>query len=162
MGHGRAHAEVRLGRNDERTDVQAGALLMRDPILVGLDDGLDRLDKVLGRQGRQAHAAVGVLHALGILVRAEQLNRAVGQTISLHALEGFHGIVQNHRGRVERDGLIGHDARVMPALAFGVVHNKHVIGVVFAKAQRRFVGLFLLVLCQFVADVEHDNFTLFY
>ena len=161
MGCRRTNAQMRLGRNDKRTDVQTGALLMGYPILVGLDQRLDCLNEVLGRQRRQAHTMVGVLHTLCVAVGTEQLYRAVGQTVCLHALKGLHCIVQNHGSRVECERLIGHDACVMPSLTLGVVNDEHVVGVVFAKAQSRFVGLFFLILGQFVADVEHDNFTLF-
>ena len=161
MGCRRTNAQMGLGRNDKRTDVQAGPLLMGYPILVGLDQRLDCLNKVLGRQRRQAHTMVGVLHTLCVAVGTEQLYRTVGQTVCLHALKGLHCIVQNHGSRVECERLIGHDACVMPSLTLSVVNDEHVVGVVFAKAQSRFVGLFFLVLGQFVADVEHDNFTLF-
>ena len=80
---GRAHAEVRLGRDHERADIQAGALRVRHPVAVHGNQRLDRLHEVLNRQAGQAHAVVGVDHALGVFVRAEQLDRAVRRTVGL-------------------------------------------------------------------------------
>ena len=155
MGTGGAHAQVRLRRNDKRTDVQARSLLMRHPVRFGLDERLDRLHKILNLKRRDAHALVGVDHTLRVLLRAEQLNRTIRRAVRLEALKGLHCIVVDHCGRIKRQRLIRHNARVMPARLLGVVNDQHMVGENRAKAQVGFVRLCLWILRQFILDVEH-------
>ncbi|MNZ63730.1 hypothetical protein D3C78_818840 [compost metagenome] len=37
--------------------------------------------------------------------------------------------------RVQYDGLIGHDARLMPAFSLYIVHNKHMICKIIAESK---------------------------
>ena len=135
------HAEEGVGGDDERTDVQRGALFRRHPVDVcthQLDDGLQG---VVGVDLRDAEAAVGVVHPLDVLVRTEEQRAPVGRAIRLESLEHLLRIMENHRGGGERKIVIRLDARVMPALSLGVVHNKHMVGEVFAEPELGGIGL---------------------
>ena len=157
---GRANAEVRLGCNDERTDIQAGAFLMRYPVLIDRDQRLDRLDEILSRERGQAHAVVGVDHALGVFVRAEQLDRAVRRAVGFQALKRLHRVMEYHCRGIERQRRIWDDARVMPALLFIVIDDQHMIGIVIAEAKAVFVRLGLSVVRELCSDLQHGGFTL--
>ena len=124
-----------VGGDDERADVEARAGLGGDPVLVDGHDGLDGLHEVLLGDLGDAQAVVGVVGALGVHVRAEQVGLAVRAAIGLQALEHRLAVVEHHRGGVQLDLLVRHDARVVPALALGVIHHKHVIGEDVAEAQ---------------------------
>ena len=54
--------------------------------------------------------------------------------------------MQHHSSRVNGKRRIRHNARVMPAAAFGMVDYEHMVGVVFAKAKAVRVGFFFFVL----------------
>ena len=141
VGAGGADAEVRLGSDDERTDVQAGALCVRNPVLIEGNDRLDSLYEILDRQARQAHAVVGVDHALCVLVRAEQLDGAVRGAVCLQTLEGFHSVMQDHSCGIQLERLIGYDAGVVPAVFLIVVNNQHMIGIMHAETEIAFIRL---------------------
>lgn len=64
--------------------------------------------------------------------------------------------MEHHGGGVERKRVIRFDARVVPALTLGIVHDKHVVGVVVAEAQMLLIGLVLRMLGFRDADVKHD------
>ena len=108
---------------------------MGHPVLVHFHQGLDRLDEVVHGNLGNAHPVGGVLHALGVAVGAEQLDGVVRGPVGLQTLENLLGIVEDHAGGVQGEGLIGDDAGVMPALVRGVVHDKHMIREDLAEAQ---------------------------
>ena len=150
------HAQELVGGDDERADVQAGAGLGGDPVLVDGHDFLDGLHKVLLGNPGDAQAVIGVVGPLGVHVRAEQVGFAVRAAIGLQALEHGLAVVEHHGGGVQLDLLIGHDAGVMPALALGVIHDEHVVGEDVAKAQLRAGGrLRLRGSGSFNADIQH-------
>ena len=129
---------------------------MGDPILLHFHQGLDGLDEVLHGQRGNAQPLGGVLIPLGVAVRAEQLDLAVGGTIGLHALKDLLCIVQHHAGRVHLERRIGDNAGVVPALTGVIVHYEHVVGKDLTKAQLALVGGLGLRggrLCDF--DIQH-------
>ena len=153
---GGSHAQELVGGDHERADVQRRARLGGDPVLVHRHDGLDGLHEVLLGDLGDAQAVVGGVGSLGVHVRPEQEGLAVVAAIRLQALEHLLPVVEHHRRRGQRNILIRHDPGVMPALAFGVVHHKHVIGKDVPKAQllaRRRLGFRRG--CFFNADVQH-------
>ena len=86
----------------------------------------------------------GVLHPLAVTVGAEQLDGVVRGPVGLQALKDLLGVVEDDTGGIQREGLIGDDAGIIPALAGGVVHQEHVVGEDFAEAKLALVrGLFL-------------------
>ena len=76
-------------------------------------------------------------------IGTEELDVTVGRLVCLESLEHLLRVVEHHSGRVEREILIGDDSRVVPALAFGVVHNEHMVGKVVAEAELVLIGLLL-------------------
>ena len=146
---------MRLGRDDERTDVKAGALCVRYPVLIELDDRLDRLNEILYRQARQAHAVVGVDHALCVLVGAEQLDGAVRGAVSLQTLKGLHCVMENHRCGIELERLIRYDASVVPALFLIVVDDQHMIGIMNTETEIALVRLSLRSSGTLCCDLQH-------
>ena len=134
-GLGHIHAQERLGGDDEGADIQGGARLGGDPILVHGDDGLHRLDIVLLGHPGDAQAVVGVVGPLGVHVRAEEVVLPVGALIGLQALKHLLAIVEHHGGGGQGDVLEGDNAGVVPPLAPGVVHDEHVVGKDFPEAQ---------------------------
>ena len=147
------HAERALGGEHERADIERGLRFGGHPVLVHLDDRLDRLHKHLLREFRHAQPAVGIDHAPGVHLRPEELHLAVRTAIRLEPFEGLLRVVQRDAGRLQRDRTIRNDAGVVPALSGVIVHDKHMIGIVLAKPQILFIRL-LLGNC----DSFHTNF----
>ena len=109
----RRDADLRGAPEQQRADVQGAAgAVGRDVVGVGLDDAPAGVDEHLGRHGRHADALGGVVHALGVLLRAEEDDVAVLLPEGFHAFEGFLPVVQG-RGR-DVDG----DVRGFDELAF--------------------------------------------
>ena len=70
--------------------------------------------------------------------------------------------MEHHRGRVQREGCIGDDAGIVPALALGIIHHKHVVGKFLAEAQLGLVlGLLLGRSGTSDLDIQHDIFPSF-
>ena len=150
-------AQAHVAGKDKGADIQGRAVRVGDPVAVHVHDGLDGLDVVVLRDGGDAQTVGGVLHALGVAVGPEQLDGAVGGAVSLHALKNFLGIVQHGSGGVQLEGAVGHDARIVPALAGGIIHHKHVIGEDLAETELGLV-LRLRLGCGGAGDfdVQHD------
>ena len=139
IGVRRAYAEERIRCNDERTNIKRSAGTARNPICVNGDERLDRIEEIIGRDLRDAKSSVGVVCTLDVLVRAEQTNAAVCAFISLHALEHFLAVVENHSGRIKDDRLIRHDLRIVPTLLRVIFHHIHVICKDFTETELAFV-----------------------
>ena len=133
-------AKAHVGGEDEGADIQGGAVGMGHPVLFQLHQGLHGLDEVLHGDLGDAHAVGGILHPLGVALRAEELNDVVHGAVSLHALEKLLSVVEDHSGRVHGDGRVGHDAGVVPAPAVGIVHQEHMVRKDLAEAQLALVG----------------------
>lgn len=103
---GRAEAELRARPEQQRPDVHGRAgLVGRDELGVQGHGEVDALhEQVLGHGG---HGDVlgGPLHALGVLVGAEDGDAAVGLAEGLHPLVTLHAVVQTGRHAV--DGEVG-------------------------------------------------------
>ncbi len=158
VGLGGADTQMRLRCNDERTDVQRCARLRRNPVLLNLDKRLDCLNEILDRQRRQAHAVVGVDHALRVAVRTEQLHTAVRPAIRLQTFERLHCVVQNHSCRINGERLIRYNACIMPADSLGVVDDEHIVRIVNAESQMFRIRFFLFFRCRRHFDVKHFLF----
>ena len=120
-------AKAHVGGEDEGADVQRSTVGMGHPVLLNLHQGFHGLNKVVHGDLGDAHAVRGILHPLGIALRAEELNGVVHGAIGLHALKKLLGIVEHHRGGIHREGRVGDDAGVVPALSVGIVHQEHVV-----------------------------------
>ena len=156
------HTQAYIGGKHEGTDVQAGAVGMRNPVLIHLDQSLHGLLKILSGDGRNAHTIAAIHKAMGVAVGAEQLNVAVRGAIGLHALEQLLCIMEDHGSGIQFKAAVGDDSGVKPTLAFGVVHNEHMIGELFAEAQLGLVRRLLLGMSGFRnLDVQHTIKPLF-
>ena len=121
-----AHANVSC--YNEGADVQGSALGVGDPVLLNLNQSLDCLNKVLNRNGRDAHTLGRVNHALTVAVGAEKLNLVVSSAVGLQSLEQLLCVVENNAGGVQLEGRIGDDAGIVPALLGIIVHDEHMVG----------------------------------
>ena len=71
--------------------------------------------------------------------RVYSSDAAVRAAISLHALEHFLTVVENHSGRIKDDRLIRHDLRIVPTLLRVIFHHIHVICKDFTETELAFV-----------------------
>ena len=105
-------------------------------------------ERVVGIELWQTQTLAGAVQAGDILPRTEKLHAAVGTAVGLQPLKDLGAVVQDAGGGGERDGTVGHDARVVPALAGVVVHEEHMVGKDGAEAeligrrQRAGMGIF--------------------
>ena len=149
------HAQMRLGGDGERTQIEAGVRFSGHPVFVHADERLDSLYEILHGDFRNAQAPMGALHTGGVLFRPEQQHAAIRSTVGFHALKALLRIMKHQRGRVQLQGMVRLDARRVPATALGVVHDEHMVRVMVAEAQMLLVRLCLRRggLCHF--DVQH-------
>ena len=129
------HAQERLGGDDEGADIEGGARLGGDPVLVHGDDGLHGLHEVLHGDLGDAQTVVGVVGPLGVHVGAEEIVGAVGGLVSLQAFKHLLAIVEHHAGGGQSQVVERLDAGVVPALPSGIVHQEHVVREDLAEAQ---------------------------
>ena len=123
----RLHAEEDLARDHERPQIET-ALAARDPGAVDAHELLDRFDEHGLGHRRHRHALGRIPEAPGIGVGAEQVHAAIVALVGLEAFENLLGVVQDGRGRIEREIGAGFDARAVPALRLIVADDRHVIG----------------------------------
>ena len=123
----RANAQPRFGCDHRRTDVQGGPLVPRDPLPVEPHQGPEGGELVFDRDLRQAHARRRAVQTLRVPVGTEEADGAVPRVVRLHPLEDLLPVVQDHRGRGERQRPVRDDARVPPSLSRRVVHQEHVV-----------------------------------
>jgi hypothetical protein len=131
---GGAHAHLRLGGDHERPQVQALPLGGGHPVAVDLDEGVDGVEEQLLGQLGHGEAGGRAVEALGVLLRPEDRDAAVGLPVGLEALEDGLPVVQHHRRRVELQRRVGGELRVVPALVDGPADRDHVVGVDAAEA----------------------------
>lgn len=125
------------------------------PVLLDGDEPLEALHQQLLIHFRDDEALAGGVQALEVLAGTEELDFAVGGAVGLHALKDLLRVVQAGAGRVHRDGAVGDDARVVPALSVVVVHQEHVVGKDMAEAEVVLVGLLLRMIGQRDLDLHH-------
>ena len=101
------------------------------------------------------HTDAGVVHALEVLLRAEQANPALSVPVGLHALKDFLSIVQHHAGRINLEGSIGDNPSVMPAVLGIIVHQEHMVSHNDAEGDIRADGLFFIMSRQRYRDFFH-------
>ena len=159
---GSVHAQTHIVCKNERTDVQGSTIGMGHPVALHIHQSLNSLHKILLRDLGDAQTVGGILETLCVAIRAEQLNGVIRGAVSLHALKNLLRIVEHHRGRVQREGCIGDDAGIVPALALGIIHHKHVVGKFLTEAQLGLVlGLLLGRSGTSDLDIQHDIFPSF-
>lgn len=135
---------------------------MGHPVALHIHQSLNSLHKILFRDLGDAQTVGGILETLCVAIRAEQLNGVIRGAVSLHALKDLLRIVEHHRGRVQREGCIRDDAGIVPALALGIIHHKHVVGKFLAEAQLGLVlGLLLGRSGTSDLNIQHDIFPSF-
>ena len=157
---GGVNAQAHIGSDAERTDVQGRAVGVGHPVAVHIDQRLDRLHKVLRRDGGHAETVRGIVKTVRVAVGAEQLDLAVRGAVGLHALKNFLCVVEHSGSRVHLPRAIGDDAGVMPALARGIVHQEHVVAELLAEAELRLVLRLFLRMGRFGDFNVQHNFTL--
>ena len=129
------------GGDDEGTDVQRGAGGAGHPVGLQAHQLLDGGQGVLLRQLGDAHPVAGGVDPLHVFHGAEELDGAVGGAVGLQALKDLLGVVEHHGGGVQREGGVGYDPGVVPALTLVIVEQEHVVGKNLAEAQGVGVGL---------------------
>ena len=137
---GRQNRERDLIAEDERPDIHRSARRGGNPVAIRLNHSLDRREEQVSRQLRDAHALIRAGHTLDVHVRPENLDAAVRRAVGLHALKHHLCVVQHAGRRLDEERLVRYNAPVVPALSFVIVHDEHVVGEVFRKAQLRLVG----------------------
>ncbi len=141
------YSDIRIRRENKRTNVQGRALRVRNPILFHLNELFQRTENKFLVDLRNYHSFRGNVHSLEVLVGAEHLNSAVRRAVCLQALEYLLTVVQAHSGGGQRDLAVGYYTRVMPALSRVVVHNEHMIGKNVTEAELGLVGGLCLRRC---------------
>ncbi len=63
-----------------------------------------------------------------IFFRAEQRDAVIRLLVGFHPFENFLRVMQDGRGRIERNRLSRADARIEPPFSFGIIDHDHVIG----------------------------------
>ena len=159
---GSVHAQTHIIGKDEGTDVQRSTIGMGHPVALHIHQSLNGLNIILHGDLRDAQTVGRILKTLGVAVRAEQLHGVVGSAVGLHALKDLLCVVEHHGSGVQLKGAVGDDAGIVPALALGIIHHKHVVGKFLAEAQ---LGLVLRLLLGRSGtsdlDIQHDLFSLF-
>ena len=150
--------QTHIGSDHEGADIQGSAIGVGHPVLIHLYQRLDGLHKVLHGDIGHTHTVSGVIAALGVAVRAEELNLAFCGTICLQTFEDLLGVVEHYRSRIHLEGLMGNDSGVMPAIVRIIVHDKHMVGKFLAEAQFALISrLCLRGLSQFNTDIQHKR-----
>ena len=126
----RAQAQLRAASEQERSDVHGGtSAVRRDKLGIEADGELDAVPEVVGRDVRDGDGGGGVLHALGVLLGTEDVDRlVVGCAVGLQALVALLAIVETwghamdaHEGRLDElrsgpfaglDGIGGFDMAI--------------------------------------------------
>ena len=132
---GGPHAEERLGRDHERTEIERAALDGREPVAVGGDKLTDRFDEQVlgqfwhgeppGRCGKPRRVRLG----------PEQGKPAICLAIGLEPLEDFLRIVEHGRCRIEAERLARANLRAVPAATLFPLDRDHMVRKGGAKAR---------------------------
>ena len=132
---------------------------MGDPILLQFHQGPHGTDLEFRIQLGHAHPLCAPVHPVGVLQRAEHLQAAVLAAVGLETFKNFLAVVEHGGGGVNGQGAIGLNAGVVPAPAFGVLYQEHVVGKQLAEGETRLIlRLFLRVLGFDDLNVElHDG-----
>src|SRR5450830_343759 len=140
---GGTHADVVTHADHERAQVQrtAGAV-RRDETFVGADHLLAGFDKYIGRYVRHQQARAAALHARGVLVRTEQVDRTVLATVGLHAFEALLAVVQRGRTFADMQDVVFGQRTVVP-LTVAVVRQVALVGLDVIETQLVPVNAFL-------------------
>ena len=121
-------AEHDIGRDDRRAQIERGAGLVRHPIGIDRDQGIEALADDVDGQFGHAHDLRRAVEAFGMALGAEQADLPVIATEGLQPIEDRLAVVQHRGGGVERQRAIGNDSRVEPALPRFIIHQEHVVG----------------------------------
>jgi hypothetical protein len=129
------HADVVTGADHERAQVQrAAAAIRRDEPLVGTNHLLAGVDEGFGRHLRHQQATATALHARCVLVRAEQVDRAVLAAIGLEAFKALLAVVQGGGALADVQHVVfGQGARLPLAVFPGL--DKPLVGLDVVKTQ---------------------------
>src|SRR5471032_889097 len=132
---GGTHADVVTHADHERTQVQRATGAVRwDETLVGADHGLAGFDELFGFDERHQQARAAALHTQGVLVRTEQVDRAVLATIGLHAFEALLAIVKGSRAFADVQHVIFGQGACVP-LAIAPVRQETLVCLDVVKTQ---------------------------
>ena len=143
------NANVRVNREYVRSYIKRSSLSGRNPVLVNLNKRLDSLYRKFLVNFRNTKSVAGYVHSRHILFRSEKLNRTVSRSVSLKSLKYFLRVVQNHCRRVKLKRRIRNYSRVVPALAFVIVHYEHMVCVILSETELAFVSRLLLWIGRF-------------
>ena len=142
-----ANTEERFVSDDERSDIESSAFLLRDPVSVHLYESLDGLNVELFVHLRDAESVVCSVRSLGIHVRSEQLNLAFRSFVSLETFEHFLSIMENNCSRIQLKRSVRDDSSVVPAFAIFVFHDEHVVSEFCTESQSVRIRLCLGFFC---------------
>ena len=127
--------ECRIRGIQERTDIERRTRLRGNPALIYTHQFPDRLQPVLLIDPRQTDTVARAVQTRHIFPRAEKLHAAVRTAVGLEPLKHLSAVVQHARGGRHADRPEGDDARIVPAVGIGIVHEKHMIGKIFSEAE---------------------------
>ena len=150
-----AHTQERIIRENKRTDIEALPFLLGNPLLLNRNEFLESLMRYLDRHLRNIQNPCGVVQAVQMIHRTED-NCLLALTICLEPLENRLSIVQRRIRRAYGNLLIRHDARIMPALFFIIIHLEHIVREMRSKANFRYVRLFLQRCCFLKSNLSHS------
>ena len=136
-----------VNADDEGADIQGGALLAGDPVLLQLDQLGDAGQGQVLRDLGQGHPPGGGVHPADIVHGPEELHGAVGGAVGLQTLKNLLGVVEHLGGGVDLQRCVGDDAGVLPALACVIVCNEHMVGKALAEDQSGGIRFFLQGRC---------------
>ena len=143
------NANVRINCEYVWSYIKRRTLSGGNPVLVNLNERLDSLYSKFLVNLRNTKSIAGYVHSRHILFRSEKLNRAVCRSVSLEALKNFLRVVQNHSRRIKLKRCVRNNSRIVPALAFVIVHYEHMVCVILTKAKLAFVCRLLLRIGRF-------------
>ncbi|MNH17339.1 hypothetical protein D3C79_770080 [compost metagenome] len=129
-----AHTDVVAYADDERTQVQCTFAVWRNEAFVGLDHLFAGVDELFGRHLWHQQAVAAALHAQGVLVRAEQVDRAVLAAVGLHAFETLLAIMQRGRTFADVQHVVFGQGALVP-LAVTEVGQVALVGLDVVEAQ---------------------------
>ena len=127
--------QSRVGGKQEGTDIQRCAGGRGHPVLIHFHQLFNGCHRHIRRHLGQADPLGGNIQTLHIGIVAEQLHLSILAAVGLQTLKNLAGIMQHAGGRRQRQGAIGHDPGIMPAVLGVIFHNEHMVRKHRAKAQ---------------------------
>ena len=113
------------------------------------------LNKILFRKIMNAKTVICGIGTLCVHIGAEEICVTVFTTVCLESLKHFLSVMEHHRSRRKLKIAKRNDSCIVPTLAFGVIHNKHVVGKVIAETESLTPRFFLRSRSSIYTDIKH-------